>query len=313
MAGGGFSFFTPGFAMSARSIRSIRSQPKTKAGGAGDDGEKRGLPRGLLRAGRCALLAAALLGSLAACVERGDFGRPRPSVVNDTILPFVGSFVAASREEAVSSFILTDDERELRDRSWRFLMPAHERSFFELQVAELSRTRILPRTVRIGGISSYFSALRSSSQISPAPLFRRIGEDAAADRALVPPFLALAERVLDADDVRLKLLVHVADITDAQVADAAARVAENRCLIAWVRAEAQARAGRYRHALERLAVEAPQRQAAYAEREVLALEAEVADFALLGIPALEDGFCDARSAHRASAGEERAPAGVFKR
>lgn len=230
--------------------------------------------------------------ALAGCAERGDFGRPHASLWNDTVLPFVGLVAAESREEAVSHYIFTDDETELRDRAWRFLMPAQERAFFQTQVAELARTRILPRMSRLTGDASYFNTLRRSRGASPSPLFRRIGEDAAADRTLIPLFVDLAQKVLDSDLARLKLLVYVRDLDEEQVANAAARVVENRCLIAWVYAEAQGRAVRYRHALERLAIEAPQEEAAFAEREVLAFEADVALFEILGIPSLNERRCE---------------------
>ena len=239
-----------------------------------------------------ALLFAAALGG---CVERGDFGRPRASLWNDTVLPFAGLVAAASREEAVSYYIFTNDETELRDRAWRFLMPAQERAFFQTQVAELARTRILPRMSRLWGDDSYFNTLRGSRGASPSPLFRRIGEDAAADRKLIPVFINLGQKVLASDVARLGLLVHVKDLDEEQVANAAARVVENRCLIAWVYAEAQGRAVRYRYALERLAIEAPQREAAFAEREVLALEGDIGLFEILGIASLKEQRCEAAS------------------
>lgn len=200
--------------------------------------------------------------------------------------------MAASREEAVSYYIFTDDETELRDRAWRFLMPAHERAFFQTQVSELARTRILPRMSRLSGDESYFNALRASRGASPSPLFRRIGEDAAADRKLIPDFVDLASRVLASDVARLQLLVHVRDLDEEQVTNAAARVVENRCLIAWVYAEAQGRAVRYRYALERLAIEAPQAEAAFAEREVLALEGDIGFFETIGITSLREERCE---------------------
>ncbi|HSP26497.1 MAG TPA: hypothetical protein VLQ65_15110 [Saliniramus sp.] len=258
----------------------------------------------LRRAGLLMLLGAALAG----CVERGDFGRPRASLWNDTVLPFAGLVAAASREEAVSYAIFTDDETELRDRAWRFLMPAHERTFFQAQVAELARTRILPRMARITGDDTYFNAVRGSREASPAPLFRRIGEDAAADRKLVPAFVDLAGRVLESDVARLKLLVYVKNLEESQVQNAVARVAENRCLIAWVYAEAQGRAVRYRYALERLSIEAPQGEAAYAERELLALEYDIHQFKVLGIPSLKQERCEVGAF--VTAGNANAPAGA---
>jgi hypothetical protein len=248
-----------------------------------------------------AFAAVAAVVLIAGCVDRGDFGRPRPSVWNDTILPFAGLVAAQTRGEAVSFFIYTDAENELRDRAWRFLMPAHERTFFQTQVSELARTRILPRGTRLWGDSSYFTVLRRQHVASPAPLFRRIGEDAAADRALIPKFITLSERVLASDDARLKLLVHVKDLDEEQVGSAVARVVENRCLMAWVHSEARGRAARYRYALERLAIEAPQGDAAYAEREVIALEADLAFFDDLGIPRLAEERCELGGDSAASA------------
>jgi hypothetical protein len=225
------------------------------------------------------------------CADTGDFGRPRASVWNDVLLPRAGHVSAAMRSEPASGFMYTDDETELRDRAWRFLMPAHERSVFVRTVSDLVRTRILPPTLRSESRWTYHAALISSAEASPAPLFRRLSEDAAADRKLLPPIIASAERVLAADSARLKLLMRVRELDGGQVQDAAARVAENRCLIAWVRSEARERAGRYRYALERLAVEAPQRDAGFAEREVLALEADLSLLNRLPVPPLEAGGC----------------------
>lgn len=239
---------------------------------------------------RC-FLVAGLAVLVAACADTGDFGRPRTSVWNDVLLPRAGHVSAAIRSEPASSFMYTDEEVELRDRAWRFLMPAHERSIFVRMVSDLVRTRVLPPSMRTESQGTYHAALMSTAEVSPAPLFRRLSEDAAADRKLLPPIIASAERVLAADSARLKLLMRVRDLSGDQVHDAATRVAENRCLIAWVRSEAHERAGRYRYALERLAVEAPQRDAGYAEREVLALEADLSLLNRLPVPPLEAGGC----------------------
>jgi len=55
-----------------------------------------------LRRTRRGLAALALLGALlpAACTRpEGDFGRARPGVVHDAVMPALGLFAAASREE----------------------------------------------------------------------------------------------------------------------------------------------------------------------------------------------------------------------
>ncbi|TVR09726.1 MAG: hypothetical protein EA385_06255 [Salinarimonadaceae bacterium] len=272
--------------MSARSNRETRSPAKGREGA--------GAVVDAIRPSRVlapfALVFACLL--LAACARTGDFGRPVPNIVNDTVLPFAGGVVATARGEAVSHFMLTDDERELRDRAWRFLMPAHERAYFQRMVAKLSRTRVLPRMAWRGDQEAYLRPLLWSRGVSPAPLFRRIGEDASADRILIASFVALARSVVESDDARLVLMVRVQELPEGDAQAAAARIAENRCLVAWVRAEAESRASLYRHALERLVVEAPQIEGASAEREVIALEAALGMFEYVGIEPLREGRCE---------------------
>jgi hypothetical protein len=222
---------------------------------------RRGAPSG-------ALLAFALAG----CIETGDLGRPKPSALNEIFLPSAGSLAAQVRGEPVSLYVYTDDERELRDRAWRFLMPAHERSWFDA-IINLVRTRVLPAELQPGDRGTYYHALVGEPFRSPASRYRRLSEDAVADLKLIGPFAAVAVRVIAADAVRLRGLAHVRDLAEVQVEDALARVAENRCLIAWVRYETLARLDAYRYALERLLIEAPQGEAVAAERSLAKLAA----------------------------------------
>jgi len=254
------------------------------------------IAEGGVERGRSALRLAGLIllaGMVGACARTGDFGRPVPSTWNDTVLPFAGKVTAESRGEPVSWFMLTDDERELRDRAWRFLMPAHERALFQRQIAELSRTRILPRMVLRHDRDAYLRPLRWNRSESPAPLFRRIAEDAHADAALIVPFVALARDVIENDSLRLQVMLNAQELEPYRAEAAAARIAENRCLIAWVHAEAEKRARDYRHALEQLAIEALQREAIDAEREVIALDDTMGLFEYTGVAVLEGGRCEA--------------------
>lgn len=204
-------------------------------------------------------------------------------------MPFAGRIAAEARGEPAAWSILTDDEHELRARAYRFLTPAHETLVLERMLAELTRHRVTPAPLRLAAARSYYDALAFSARRSPAPLFRRIAQDAEQDRALIPPFRTLAERVLQADDARLRFLLYVRELEAGQAEGAALRVAENRCLIAWVRAEAHVRARAYRYALERLAVEAPQRDAIEPERALGELDAEIATLDVLPVGAL--GAC----------------------
>jgi hypothetical protein len=230
-----------------------------------------------MRSGRPARrlrLALLLSFALAGCTQMGDFGRPRASLWSELVLPAKGAAAARLRNEPASRYVLTDDEQELRDRAWRFLMPAHERSWFEHIIADLVRTRVLPAELHPVDRTTYHRALMGESFRSPASRYARLAEDAHADLKLIGPFAARAARVIAADAVRLRSLAHVRSLDDEQAALAVARVAENRCLIAWVRDESFGRLVSYRYALEDLIIEAPQGQAVAAERTLATLEAQ---------------------------------------
>lgn len=222
-----------------------------------------------------ALLFPGLGFGLGACApDIGDLGRARPSVWNSTLFPAAGSLVAISRSEQVSSFNLTDDESELRDRAWRYLMPAHEMSWFQRHVQELARTRIIPVAWQNTDADRYHAALLSGSFRSEYSRYRRLGEDAVADTVLIAPFCAVAQRVVAADRMRLKVAATSPAISPPVPEEAEARVAENDGMIAWVRERVSYRIANYRHSLDNLLVELPSHEAVMAERAILGLEVE---------------------------------------
>lgn len=215
--------------------------------------------------------AASALLILAGCAQEGDFGRPAPSAWN-SLVATTGTLAAGEREEPASRFALTDDEATLRDRAWRFLMPAAGRDAFTSVLANLTRTRVLPPTWRPSDAADYQDTLMAEAFRSPVSRYRRLSEDIIADGRLIPLFAATALRVKDADALRLRSLPFVRTLGDDDVREAAMRVAENRCLIAWVRLETHARIARYRYALEHLLIEVPGAEAVAAERSLDFLE-----------------------------------------
>ncbi len=226
-----------------------------------------------LRGGRSGLLLALLLALPACAPDVGDLGRARPSVWNSHILPAAGGYVAWARGEEVSAFHLTDDEIELRDRSWRFVMPAHELSWFQREVQELARSRVIPVSWQSISPDRYHAALLSPRFRSEHSRYRRLAEDAHADAALIAPFRLIAERVVAADRARLRAAAQSPAISPAARDDADARVSENEGMIAWVRERLRHRIENYRHALDNLVVELPSQEAVMAERAIFALEA----------------------------------------
>lgn len=221
-----------------------------------------------------------------ACAQEGDFGRPAPSAWN-SLVESTGAIAAGQRGEPSSVFPLTDEERTLRDRAWRFLMPAEGRAAFVDILANLTRTRVLPPSWRFDDIEGYHDGLVAEAFRSPYSRYARLSEDATADGRLVPLFAATASQVIEADRLRLRSLPFAGSFDDFAVRNAAMRVAENRCLIAWVRLETGLRVARYRYALEHFVVEMPGRAALGAERAVAFLDGRRAILADLLPPEAE--------------------------
>lgn len=214
-------------------------------------------------------LALALLG---ACTQQGDFGRPRTGVWNG-LVDTTGSFSTRDRGRLILEASLTDDEQALRDRAWRFLLPAGARAAFIDRLAQLAGAHVAPPDWRPDDVGGYYAALTDEPSRSPVSRYRRLGEDATADARLIPAFAALAAQVVDADRARLRSLPFARTLDDADVREAALRVGENRCLIAWVRQETGLRLARYRFALEHLFAETPAPEATLAERTLAMLAA----------------------------------------
>ena len=219
-----------------------------------------------------ALPSGLVLGLLVSCAQQGDFGRPKAGVWN-SLIDATGTVSAAERGGPASYSPFTDDEQDLRNRAWRFLMPAITREAFLDILANLTRARVLPPSWRPHDPARYHDALLAEPIRSPVSRYRRLTDDAVADARLIPPFAALAARVADADARRLKSLPFAKTLDDEDVRQAAMRVAENRCLVAWVRLETSERLAAYRYALEHLFAESPDPGAAESERALAMLAA----------------------------------------
>jgi hypothetical protein len=218
------------------------------------------------------LPACTALALLAACTQNGDFGRPRTSVWNG-LIDTTGSFSTHDRGRLLLDSGLTDDELALRDRAWRFVQPASTFAAFQDLLLGLASAHAMPPTWRYDEIGAYYDTLTAEPSRSPVSRYRQLGDDATADARLIPLFTALAARVIDADAARLRSLPFAKTLDAADVRDAAQRVAENRCLIAWVRIEAGLRLARYRYALEHLFAAAPAQDSVSAERALMMLAA----------------------------------------
>lgn len=230
------------------------------------------------RASSALLFLSAIASLLSGCGGTGDFGRPRQTALREWVTPVHG--------RSAVSLPYTEDEEEMRARAWRFLKPSQQRHVFDHILSELSRNTYIEEEwaeeepeiyyqalMRIGPLDRYLGTGQDFR--SPSSRYNRIADDAMADRQLIRPFARAAGRVAEADGLRLKAIASLASPSPEEREDARIRIGENKTLAQWVCRRANGRVRAYRHAMERLVVAAPQREAVTAERQVLALEEDL--------------------------------------
>ncbi len=105
-------------------------------------------------------------------------------------------------KEPVSSFNLADQEQEMRDRIWRYLVAPHAYDWFQANIAELQRTRILPISDKAMPTDRYYRWLHSEHFASSQTRYSRIGDDATSDIEMMPPTFAAICAVMDVDRQR---------------------------------------------------------------------------------------------------------------
>jgi hypothetical protein len=230
---------------------------------------------------------------LAGCAS-GDFGRVRPTFVTDDMHAWVGTEAARLGGAPISSYPLTDDERLLRDLAYPLIEPPYDRNKWFAVLAEYGAARLFFDDPWVFDRSAYSVRLMSDYYRSASARYALLVEDIRNDSVRIAPFFALARRVLDMDQKREKSLAFVSGLTEAERRNALARVAENRCAIAWVHRSLTERAASYRFALERLVIAEPSPVAADAERILIELQMRIAENRIL--PPLRIDAASARAA-----------------
>ena len=137
------------------------------------------------------LAGAALLGG---CALNGDFGRPRPSLVDDNIHAWVGREAVGSIGERPSEFPLTDDERQLRDLAFALIQPTYDRNrwYSLLQDYGLHRQHDVPFD-----LGAYWMRLDAAYRRSEASSYAQNVTDARKDVQRLEPLIATAAHVID--------------------------------------------------------------------------------------------------------------------
>jgi hypothetical protein len=245
-------------------------------------------------------IALAGLFTLTGCYQTtGDFGRPTQGVWEASVLPFTGTVSARMRGEPASWYQLTEDEKDLRSRAWRFLNPERDAPVLTAYQDALAYHRLLPprefdvtlyhRTVMGGpylgsgvGDSPTLRAMIGTGYgggtfRSLTSRYNRTRDTILQDHQLIPHFRLIAAQVVEADRVRARALDHVGNLTDEHREEAIRRICENALLINRVNWAFHDRAAMYRYSLEHLLVEGPEREAIPSERTLMAFERDIAE------------------------------------
>ena len=239
------------------------------------------------------LTAAALL---TGCVSRpvGDFGRAQPSVLHDSVMPAIGNFAAKQRREPVSGFNQTDQEREMHDRTWRFLVAAHGKDWMFDGTVELQRTRIGRAKDHTYLPDRYYDWLKRTQYQSSRTRYSTVGRHIAADLDTLPTTFASICAVQEVDRQRRIALAELGGLEDKVALDVAARRTENEWHIDWFVRALTYRYESYSYALDHLLVETPHEQSMGVDEALRRLQPWVAranrgDFCLGSSPQGQGG------------------------
>jgi len=212
----------------------------------------------LLRAAGLVALAALAAG----CVSRpvGDFGRAQPGFTHDTLMPKAGEVFARQRQEPVSTFNQTDQEREMHDRTWRFLIAAHGRDWTFDSSVEMQRTRIGRAKDHTFSIDRYYLWLKRTQYQSSRTRYATVGRHIAADLDTLPATFRAICAVEEVDRQRRIALAELGGLEPGMAAEAAARRTENQWHVDWFVRALTYRYESYGYALDHLLVETPHEQ-----------------------------------------------------
>jgi len=220
---------------------------------------------------RRVMLSIALAIAAPASGYAGDFGRPRPSLLEGLIpQQFWRGPVAG-----YSGFPLTDLEVELRDRSYVLIRPNEPRGNWNLYIAGFRIVGLFPPAYDYTDYTEYSRMLLWTPARSEASSYNRLIDDMADDGKLTGPFISVACAVADLDLKRERSLAYVGELAGWEVADAFGRIRENRLVTAWVHRALHWRLASYRYALGRLVMSVPSVRAVEAERALARFEAIV--------------------------------------
>lgn len=166
----------------------------------------------------------------------------------------------ARQREPVSNFNQTDQEREMHDRTWRFLVAAQADDWMFDTQAEMQRTRIARPKDFTFTTDRYYSWLKRTYYQSSRVRYATLNRHVLADLDTMPTTFASICAVIEVDRNRAVALASLTDLEPGAAEDVAARKHENDFHIEWFVRAVNYRYESYSYALDNLLVETPHEQ-----------------------------------------------------
>jgi len=208
------------------------------------------------------LTLAIVVSALAACARPvGDFGRAQSDVLHDEVLPRVGALAADGRKEPVSLFNLTNEEEDMRNRVWRFLVANQAQDWMFDHSVEMQRTSLSKPVDLNFRTDRYYRHLRLTDFASSRGRYLRLSQDVYDDIETIPGAFASICLVMEIERRREVALSGLYADNAAVKHQVSAREYENKNYITWFARAVDYRYKSYDVALNRLLVETPHEEA----------------------------------------------------
>ncbi len=187
-------------------------------------------------------------------------------------MPVVGNVLAGGRKEPVSWFNQTDEEVDMHNRVWRFLVAEHTNDWFYNTAVELQRTRIIPAVDHNFRVDLYYNWLKQTPYNSSPVRYHTVGADVLADTDTVPGTFTAICKVIEIDRQRVTSGDILTNIEPEMRQSVEARRAENTAYIAWFVRALNYRNDSYGYALDHLLVETPHPQSVGVDQKLRTMQ-----------------------------------------